>query len=360
MRISVIIPVYNGADYIKDTVRRILDSSYKDIEVVLVNDGSKDNSAQILDKLSDSDKRVVVYTQENSGIYAARKSGIEIATGDYICFCDQDDYVDLSMYEKMAYRSENGTVDLVICGTYKYIEGEKVPYDIIPEQNISSSEDKVELIKKIVFREFKGYISNDCMISTAIWKCMVKRSLIFENNIKFRRYVSFEDDFLFLLDVISCASTIQMFPDQLYGWLVNPKSESHTITRRYIDNYVSKYNMKRDDIINMLKRSGMQEKDIYMYRQLAYCNMCNEYIQNECGARQDKVTTDEVKKALYCEDYRELSKGAKYFRSVFFKKKFVMFLIRHNFTGVALAFQKFYFVFKNSRWVNVIWNKVCK
>lgn len=360
LKVSIIIPVYNGVKYIGDTVKRIAESTYSNLEILLINDGSKDNSEELCNELASKDSRIKVFTKENGGIYSARQKGLEVATGDYICFCDQDDFVEASMYEKLVEHSDNGNMDLVICGTYKLIDGNKVPYDIIPDKTISTKEEKNNLVKQIVFREFKGYISDDSMISVAIWKCMVKRDIIANHNIKFRRYISYEDDFLFLLDVLSYAEKIRLFPDQLYGWLVNLNSESHTVVKRYISDYVNKYHQKRDDIVNMLTRGGADEEMVYLYKQLAYCNMCNEYLQNEVGGLQGKVDvklfTDNI-----CEPgYQKLAEGGKYYRNVFFKKKIVMFLIRHKRVGTAIRLQKFYLKLKGNSQIIKLWSRFCK
>ncbi len=360
MKISIIIPVYNGGQYIRDTVKRIQNSTFGNLEIILIDDGSNDNSLEVINKLSEEDDRIVVIHRDNGGIYVARQTGIEKSTGDYICFCDQDDYVDADMYAKLIQNSDNGTNDLVICGTYKLIDDKKIPYDILTESYIASQKEKQNLIENILFREFKGYISNSCMISTAIWKCMIKRNLIFDNDIKFRSYVSFEDDFLFILDVITHAGKIKTIPDLLYGWYVNPNSESHTVTHRYIDDYVSKYNLKRDDIIRMLKYSEISEDIIYLYKQLAYCNMSNEYLQNECAACNRKITAEEVRRNLFVNDYINLAKGAKKYRNIFFKNKLIMLMLRKNMPGLAISFQRAYLGFKESRFINRIWNKVCK
>lgn len=100
-KISVVIPVYNAEKYLVKCVESILAQTYSNLEVILVDDGSKDNSGKICDELAGMDNRVIVCHQQNAGVSAARNKGIEIASGQYIGFCDADDYVEMDMYETL-------------------------------------------------------------------------------------------------------------------------------------------------------------------------------------------------------------------------------------------------------------------
>ena len=91
MKISVVIPVYNGEKYLKECINSVLNQPYKDIEIITINDGSKDNSVDILNKVAQTDKRLNVIDQKNHGVAYTRNKGIDIATGNYIVFLDQDD-----------------------------------------------------------------------------------------------------------------------------------------------------------------------------------------------------------------------------------------------------------------------------
>ena len=110
--VSVVIPVYNGAKYIEKTIRTILNSTYQNLEIIAVVDGSPDNSLAVCQKLSQEDARVKTFYKDNGGIPDARNYGIERATGEYICVCDQDDLVQPAMYEHMVERLDAEKADL--------------------------------------------------------------------------------------------------------------------------------------------------------------------------------------------------------------------------------------------------------
>ena len=99
--VSIIVPVYNVKDYIKDCINSIICQTYKELEIILVDDGSSDNSLQICKDMAQKDNRIVVLSQLNSGVVNARKNGVNRATGKYIMFVDSDDYVNSDYVESM-------------------------------------------------------------------------------------------------------------------------------------------------------------------------------------------------------------------------------------------------------------------
>ena len=92
--VSVIVPVYNGEQYIENNIKSMQDQTYKDIEVIYVDDGSKDNTGEILDDFAAKDNRIHVIHKKNGGVSAARNTGIQAATGEYVLFCDSDDEIE--------------------------------------------------------------------------------------------------------------------------------------------------------------------------------------------------------------------------------------------------------------------------
>ena len=99
--VSIIIPIYNVEKYLTKCIESVINQTYKNLEIILVNDGSTDNSKEIIDKYSLIDSRIKVINKKNGGLSEARNAGIEIAKGDYIGFLDSDDWIELNMYEKL-------------------------------------------------------------------------------------------------------------------------------------------------------------------------------------------------------------------------------------------------------------------
>jgi len=129
MKISVIVPVYNCAEYVERCIRSIMAQTYTNLEIICVDDGSTDNSGDILDNLAIEDSRIRVIHQENGGASAARNAGIDVASGDLFTFVDSDDTIEPDMYEVMLPLFTDDNVDIVHCG-YKRIYSDGAVKDV--------------------------------------------------------------------------------------------------------------------------------------------------------------------------------------------------------------------------------------
>lgn len=132
--VSVIVPVYNNEAYVEKCIRSIMQQSYSNLEILVINDGSKDHSLEILNKLAREDKRIKLFNQENSGVSAARNKGLDHATGEFVTFVDGDDYIDIKyisdFYDKMVTQD----LDMVICGVHYVDEAGTILRTIIPDE----------------------------------------------------------------------------------------------------------------------------------------------------------------------------------------------------------------------------------
>ena len=123
--ISVIVPIYNVEKQLKRCINSIINQTYKNIQILLIDDGSKDSSGKICDDFSKYDTRIVVLHQDNVGVSAARNKGIELAKGRYICFIDSDDYIEKNYIEELYQLMRDEKIDLGICDlNYKYTNKE--------------------------------------------------------------------------------------------------------------------------------------------------------------------------------------------------------------------------------------------
>jgi glycosyltransferase involved in cell wall biosynthesis len=149
--ISVIVPVYNAEKYLPKCIESIQNQTYRNLEIILVNDGSTDNSLAICYQYSEKDKRIIVITQENKGVSSARNSGLDIATGDYIGFVDSDDYIAPDMYEQLLSACLENDADISECGYYIVSESDK----IISSSSLKNGivDGKYESSKAYVLRE---------------------------------------------------------------------------------------------------------------------------------------------------------------------------------------------------------------
>ncbi len=115
-KISVIVPIFNTAEYLQKCICSIQNQSYRNLEIVLINDGSTDNSLDICNKFAENDKRIIIIDKENGGVSYARNAGLDTASGDYIGFVDSDDYISPDMYKQLIEVSLDNDADIVECG----------------------------------------------------------------------------------------------------------------------------------------------------------------------------------------------------------------------------------------------------
>lgn len=172
-KISIIIPVYNVEKYLERCINSIIHQTYKEIEVILVDDGSTDKSGMICDQAAKRDQRIKVIHVKNQGVSSARNEGLRRASGDYIYFADADDWLEPFMLEKMVQCQQEQNVDLVICGYYVEKENETSVYCMRENQML----DITSLMKKI-------YIPAE--INGVVWNKLFLRKLVYDENNKIR------------------------------------------------------------------------------------------------------------------------------------------------------------------------------
>ncbi|NLL62094.1 MAG: glycosyltransferase [Candidatus Atribacteria bacterium] len=178
--ISVIVPVYNAEKYLPKCIESIQNQTYRNLEIILVNDGSTDNSLVICYQYSEKDKRVTVITQENRGVSSARNRGLDIATGDYIGFVDSDDYIAPDMYQQLLIACLENDADISECGYYTVDESDKV---------ISSSSLKNGIIDG-KYESSKAYVLRE-NTTPLVWNKLYKKKIF--NSIRFQSYKRGQD-----------------------------------------------------------------------------------------------------------------------------------------------------------------------
>ena len=157
-RVSIIVPVYNTKDYIIRCVDSLVNQTYKDIEIILVNDGSLDNSIDLVNEKYDDD-RIVIVNQDNMGSGQARNNGIKKASGDYLFFVDSDDFIDKDTISIMMNKMINDKVNLVICDYYKYFSDDnKIHINNIPNYDCNNDKQSVIVMPGAVCKLFKKEI----------------------------------------------------------------------------------------------------------------------------------------------------------------------------------------------------------
>lgn len=144
--ISIIVPVYNVEKYLEKCVNSIINQTYSNLEIILVNDGSTDNSGKLCDNLATKDPRIVVYHKENGGVSSARNLGLDKAKGEFIGFIDSDDYIDPDMYEFLYKELKKNNVDISMCGLYHVYADKKDSQVDSAEYYVMDSEQAIKMV----------------------------------------------------------------------------------------------------------------------------------------------------------------------------------------------------------------------
>lgn len=217
MKVSVIIPIYNGEKYFADCIQSILDQSSTNIEIIVINDGSTDGSLSLIKRYAQNDSRIVVINQKNKGVSAARNAGLSKARGDYIMFVDADDYIARkdALELLIDFAKENGNPDVVCFRRVGDTRGRKAP------SGYSKLNDSII-----------GRMIVDETINT-LWDKLYKKSIIKENSIKFPVGIRMAEDLLFNVQYFCEAKTIGFFDEELYYYR---EDNQESATKKYMPN----------------------------------------------------------------------------------------------------------------------------
>lgn len=183
--VSIIVPVYGVEKFIRRCLDSLISQTYKNIQIILIDDGSPDNSGAICDEYADSDRRIQVIHKENGGVASARQAGIDIAQGEYIIHADPDDWVETSMIEELVIKAQDTNADVVICDYYIYTHRIKRvcqrPYNLMSEK-----------VLKEIFHRLHG----------SLWNKLLKRDCYIKYNLHFIPDINYCEDVLIWVQLL--------------------------------------------------------------------------------------------------------------------------------------------------------------
>lgn len=228
-KISVIIPIFKTEAYLSRCLDSILNNTYRNLEIICINDGSPDDSGKILEKYQIRDSRIVVLSQENRGISAARNAGIDIATGEFIAFIDSDDWIHPNYFRYLAQLQQETKVDIAICG-YKRVDSEE-PFNELPDDLDES------LIKTVSVSE----IINMTYSKTFVWGRMYSKRLIADS--RFDENVALEDTCFNFEVIFRMSGKIKygIINIPLYFYYVRQTSVVHSLTASMVQTQIVWY-----------------------------------------------------------------------------------------------------------------------
>ncbi len=261
--LSVIIPVFKAEKSLCKCIDSIILQTYKNLEIILVDDGSPDNCPAICDDYARKDNRIKVIHKQNEGVSSARNTGLENANGEYIAFVDSDDYIDVTMYEKLMNEAVLNNREIVFCG-YNLIEEGKITPKIEPQLELT-------LTNKQYYYNFIRYSKN--AVYGYIWRMVVKSEIA--KSIKFNSELFIAEDLIYLLQILDKTKHISVVNEYLYNHFcfINDGKTTKYDEIKHIKSYI----FLGDFLSNYFFNIGMLELADYLIYQ-HYLKAWNCYI----------------------------------------------------------------------------------
>jgi glycosyltransferase involved in cell wall biosynthesis len=245
--VSILVPVYNASLYLRACLDSIINQSYRNLQIVLIDDGSRDDSLSICQHYASVDDRIEVYTQENQGVAITRNHLLMEAKGDYVLFIDSDDWVELDMIEYLISLTNECGADIVMC--------DKLVNETLPSSKITIN----TLAKDVAIRDFLVHKYFD----GSLWNKLLKRDVLL--NVTFQSGISYGEDALFVWDILQNIAKVVITTKQLYHYRINDTSLSHN------------YNGHQFSALNVWNRIVQDVETYYPeYLDLARAQFCNQ------------------------------------------------------------------------------------
>lgn len=280
IKVSVIIPVYNVEPYISECLASVVDQTYSDLEIIIVDDCSTDRSYDICQKFAEKDPRILLLKNEiNSGVSFSRNRALKIVTGDFVCMIDSDDWVENNYIELMLKNIESNNADACVCGYFKYFESDKKiqKFQIVDKTSVVA---KMEILNAVARKRspFVGYICAK----------MYRTSIIRTKQLSFDATISLFEDSLFNYSYFDSVSNCVIIEECLYHYRIRSGSLTTSVTPERIKTKL--YAVQK--ALNIAKKYP----DSLFYRRVnaAIFGTSMQYLNIICSEGR-KLTTEEYK-----------------------------------------------------------------
>lgn len=295
--ISIVVPVYNVEAYIEHCIQNILSQTYRNLEVIIVNDGSPDNSIKIAKELTKDDPRFIYIDKENGGQSDARNAGLDIATGDYIFFCDPDDFIFEKSIENLYYASVLTNADIVVGSFCRFDEGMFYFYPVKKEELLHPVSSKEAIMGMDDEEDYT------LLRYSAVWGKLFKKHLF--NTIRFPKGKYAEDQFI-MWRLYLASKVIVRYQSDVYVYRVNYKGLTQNYNLSHLDfieaieerihtlmempelDYpmelaFNQYKFALNRNISMLEESGLVQEAVGLRQKLEYFENTNSLFLEDTG-----------------------------------------------------------------------------
>jgi len=274
--ISIIIPIYNSEKNLYRCIDSLIKQSVKEIEIILIDDGSIDKSLSICNEIANQDSRVKVFSQRNSGVSVARNRGINMAKGKYIMFCDSDDFVEENWCKELLNIIYENEKIFAVCG--RAIINNRAGQKIINKQLFDKEFSISKLNKEDFFKLYKKYLINSPCNKIYVTK------IINDNNIRFNEELSLGEDLLFNLEYMRYINEIKIVNKALYNYI---RTDEESLDNKYYENLFEIYKYLNSELYRYMKEFKVdlkeEEKDFYSSYFYMLMKVLNNTFNKKCS-----------------------------------------------------------------------------
>lgn len=311
--ITIIVPVYNVEKYIEECIQSIINQSYNNIEIILIDDGSTDSCGKICDEYKEKDNRIKVIHKENGGVSSARNLGIEYATGKWVSFVDGDDWIDKEFCEKMIKIAKEKSSNIVLCG-----------YNRVSQSGI----EKINSDGKVFIVNSREYLINSLNPQTGFGFCHMKLyNISILKNMKFNEKLKVGEDALFNQQISEHIEKAVFLKENIYNYRVH----SNSVVRKFDANYVKKFKelmiVNREFIYNSFKDDVDIKTSYFNFVAFHVLLIAVNYCFNKENPRKDKINM--LKEICNYEDFKEGIRKSNY-KNLRYSTKIALFTIKHK------------------------------
>lgn len=248
-KISVIVPVYNTENYLEKCIRSIMNQTYKNLEIITINDGSTDNSLSILENLKKEDDRIIIINQENMGVSKARNKGLDYVTGEFIGFVDSDDFLEEDMYEIMIKHLIEENADLCRIKAFIYNREGGIE-EISNDRKIYTYNNELEIMNV--------YLQNELKI--AVWDKLFRKSAV--ENIRFDSSL-FNEDAVYVWEACLNSRKVVMDTKQLYHHIKRPNNS--LTSAPFSESNLTLYHYCKENFEKLMDEYENREQQAYLF-----------------------------------------------------------------------------------------------
>ena len=325
--LTVVIPVYNGERHLRKTLEHILKIKFRAMELILIDDGSTDASGEICMEYEARDERIRYIRQDNRGIAESRNRGMELARGEYIGFWDQDDIVIPKGYFALLHKMREEHAQMGMCSTGRMIRGKMSSYENLGNGVCSGDEVRTQLLYPLLFRGYRySFADTEYYLYGSVWKCIFRTDFVRDNHIRFRRFIHYEDDWIFVTHALCFADRAVTTAETGYCWRVNEESESHTGV--YIEDIPEKFEAYDRYVLDYLSQGINNKKVLAEYKNVSMCEHYIDLCRNAANVRGTVSDRDKCRRQIrgymLKTDYKKRIACRKYLTNTAYRRRIVL------------------------------------